>query len=901
MAEQTNLSTTPLHAYHEANAKAMEPFGGFLMPMQYAGKERGVIKEHLATRSGTGVFDVSHMGRLLISGDGALSYLQNVTTNNVSLLGIGDAQYTFIQNEDGCALDDAYLYRTNDQEYMLVVNAGNTLQDIAWLREHQPRDASLDNITEELAMISLQGPDSPEVFAKAAEELGIEGRIGKGRNTYDVMGYNGSELFAARTGYTGEPRGNEFFVRPEDAPEFWEVLIEQGAVPVGLGARDTLRLEAGLPLYGHELTPKDPILSVAVGKIGVSFAPEKGNYMGRLALLVQAAEREDIRLQGANYGVPLDDRVLKTIVRPMAGMNDDLTAPSRKPLREDYIVLHRGQKIGTITSGTTVPSYRMSSQDVYAEHTEDVISRPIALARLRSDFFPSKPIPKRKRYDVQDSRGRGSKAIIVSSNIGATTRYTHPVIHPEKFKPIPTVDRSKIPGNKLADLTQRAYANHKYRSELAVNLIPSESQVSKGVEKLSALGAGRYAEHRHIKAFGRDSPDVAYYGGSKFPIEVEHQLQAEFAELFGARRVEVRPISGQQSNMVIFGAMVDYLSRARVKGEDLVRMNSVMASSLAEGGHLSQQDFGGTKGSISVDPNTGRPGTHSFVSLPHNPFRVDVPKTLDKIVEVKPQLIIFGRSVMPYPEPVAEIAEFTAQLDQPPIIMYDGSHVNGLIPDFQNPLAEGAHFLSGSTHKTLPGTQRGFIATTIGPEQRLDSLWAKVLNRMLPGATSNHHPGTLLGLLAAHYEMEKHGDDYKTQVMANAKSFATALDDLGLDVFSDPELGFTQSHQVLLRVGNGPDIEARLGENNIITNYQAGPGDGGFADASYIRLGTQEMTRFGMVESDFQELAVLMKSAIDGQNVGAEVSRFRGNFTVMQYCCSIDELLAMLGDNEIFI
>jgi glycine/serine hydroxymethyltransferase len=215
---------------------------------------------------------------------------------------------------------------------------------------------------------------------------------------------------------------------------------------------------------------------------------------------------------------------------------------------------------------------------------------------------------------------------------------------------------------------------------------------------------------------------------------------------------------------------------------------------------------------------------------------------------------------------VREIAEFVhsefgGDNTDRPLMMYDAAHVLGLLGrHFQDPLGEGADIVTGSTHKTFFGPQRGVILSNIPPGSAFEPLWQQIGARTFPGHVSNHHLGTMLGLLGAAYEMLRFRDDYPKQVIRNARAFARALHDQGLSVDGDASRDFTETHQVLLRTerGQGEFMADLLEANNIITNPQALHGDPSFSDASGIRMGTQEMTRYGMKEGDFRELAMLM-------------------------------------------
>jgi glycine/serine hydroxymethyltransferase len=213
-------------------------------------------------------------------------------------------------------------------------------------------------------------------------------------------------------------------------------------------------------------------------------------------------------------------------------------------------------------------------------------------------------------------------------------------------------------------------------------------------------------------------------------------------------------------------------------------------------------------------------------------------------------------------------------------------------PHYQDPLAEGADVVTGSTHKTFFGPQRGVVLANIPPGPALEPFWHHVEQRTFPGHVSNHHLGTLLGLLGATYEMIRFRDDYPKQVIANAKAFATALHGHGLSVEGDAACDFTETHQVLLRTARakGEHVSDRLEANNVITNPQAFHDDPSFAAASGVRMGTQEMTRYGMTEDDFRELAALVAEIIGAPEDAPEdaqrdrIAAFRARFTELRYC-----------------
>jgi len=333
--------------------------------------------------------------------------------------------------------------------------------------------------------------------------------------------------------------------------------------------------------------------------------------------------------------------------------------------------------------------------------------------------------------------------------------------------------------------------------------------------------------------------------------------------------------------------LVDYFNRGNPKAERK-RIGMVMNNHIGKGGHLSAQPMGALKDFVATDPRTDRPAVVNFPVLPDNPYRMDVPSTLRLIDEYQPKLIIFGKSMVLHKEPLAEIRHHVDQQGLDAVIMYDMAHVLGLVgPHFQQPFAEGADLVTGSTHKTFFGTQRGVIAGRSSEHDERYDLWKAIRLRAFPGSVSNHHLGTLLGLLLAAYEMNHFKDTYQAAVIANAKAFARALSHEGLDVAGDPSIDFTETHQVIVEVGygRGPELARRLEDNNVICNYQAGPDEEGFTASGALRLGVAEMTRFGMGPADFQKLAELMAAVITKDApVGDQVIALRQSFLTIRYC-----------------
>jgi len=298
--------------------------------------------------------------------------------------------------------------------------------------------------------------------------------------------------------------------------------------------------------------------------------------------------------------------------------------------------------------------------------------------------------------------------------------------------------------------------------------------------------------------------------------------------------------------------------------------------------------MGALRDFISIDPVTEKWAAVNFPVLSNNPYQIDLSQLAELIEEHKPELIIFGKSMILHREPVKEVVRMMVDIKPKPIVMYDAAHVFGLLgPCFQQPLLEGADIVTASTHKTFFGTQRGIIASNMSEGTDYFDLWERIGRRAFPGGVSNHHLGTLLGLLMATYEMNTYKHEYQKQVIANAKAFALALKGRGLQVEGDPDINYTETHQVVLRVGytKGIEVADRLENNNIIVNYQGLPDDEAFSASSGLRMGVQEMTRFGMKEEDFGELAEYIADVILGnRDVSRQVSSFRQKFTKMRYC-----------------
>jgi len=244
------LLHTPLHDRHVELGARMVPFAGWEMPVQYA----GVIPEHRAVRIDAGVFDVSHMGELEVEGPRAHELLQGALSNDLDRLAPGEAQYTLLTNADGGIVDDLIAYRVGEHSYLLVVNAANRATDYAWLKEREIPGSDVRDVSDDYALLAVQGP-------RAIERLGLPAASAF---TFAESTLDGVEVMVNRTGYTGED-GCELLCMSEDAVRLWDAVLERGAVPCGLGARDTLRLEVCYPLHGNDIGPDTDAVSAGLG------------------------------------------------------------------------------------------------------------------------------------------------------------------------------------------------------------------------------------------------------------------------------------------------------------------------------------------------------------------------------------------------------------------------------------------------------------------------------------------------------------------------------------------------------------------------------------------------------------------------------------------------------------
>ncbi|MBI2068295.1 MAG: glycine cleavage system aminomethyltransferase GcvT [Deltaproteobacteria bacterium] len=303
---------TPLHSLHKKLGAKMVDFAGWEMPVQYS----GIKEEHLVVRKKAGLFDVSHMGEIEIYGQGALTLVQRLTCNDASRLESGRSQYSALLTEQGTFVDDIMVYRRAEDHFLLCVNASNTLKDFEWILSHRQPDVTIENRSNAWGLIALQGPLARQILSSSLKKTFFE----------ETKLYGASVLLSA-TGYTGED-GFEIFCPASDAEKIWTEILERGKplglLPCGLGARDTLRLEAAYPLYGHEIDDKTTPWEAGLDWI---VKMQKGDFIGRTALKEPRNDKKPVGLKMIESGIP----------------------------RQGYPVLLEDQEVGRITSGTFSP------------------------------------------------------------------------------------------------------------------------------------------------------------------------------------------------------------------------------------------------------------------------------------------------------------------------------------------------------------------------------------------------------------------------------------------------------------------------------------------------------------------------------------------------------------------
>lgn len=399
---------------------------------------------------------------------------------------------------------------------------------------------------------------------------------------------------------------------------------------------------------------------------------------------------------------------------------------------------------------------------------------------------------------------------------------------------------------------------NEWRRKECINLIASESVLSPLAEKFFVSDfEGRYNEHS-----GRE----CHYQGTKYSYEIEEFCNEIFRKKFKTKFADVRPISGGIANLIVYTAFC--------KPGDII-----VSLGIQNGAHVSSTQYGlaGVRSLKSVE-----------IFFDEKKMNIDVEKSVELIKKVKPKLVMLGASMILFPQPVKEIREEIEDL----MIVYDASHVFGLIynQEFQDPLKEGANLITSSTHKTFQGPQGGLI---IGSDNLSEEEWEKVQNAIFPGILSNTHIHRFPALAITALEMNEFGKDYAKQVIKNAKVLARELYNFGFKVLC-PELDFTESHQVIVDVknlGGGKVVAEKLERSNIICNKIALPLDSphdATGNPSGIRLGVQELTRFGMKESEMKVIAEFFKKVlVENKNVGEEVKEFRKDFQKIFYCFEV--------------
>lgn len=317
------LRRTPLYARHVAAGARLVPFAGFEMPVQYA----GIVAEHRAVREAAGLFDVSHMGQLHLSGSGAAASIDRLVSCRTARFAHGQVRYGLLCNEAGGVVDDVTVYRSGEQEFFLCVNAANIAKDAAWVRERIEPGTTVEDRSDATALLALQGPASAPLLGTLGDAHA--GELGRFRFAEFLIA--GQRVLVSRTGYTGSD-GFELYLPADGGPPLWDALLDAGAslgvVPAGLGARDTLRLEAALPLYGHELDDAGSPLEAGLGRF-VDLA--RGGFIGAAAI----ARRLDAGHDRQLVGFVLDGRGVA---------------------RADYPLCHDQIPVGRVTSGAPSPS-----------------------------------------------------------------------------------------------------------------------------------------------------------------------------------------------------------------------------------------------------------------------------------------------------------------------------------------------------------------------------------------------------------------------------------------------------------------------------------------------------------------------------------------------------------------
>ncbi|WP_312814090.1 glycine cleavage system aminomethyltransferase GcvT [Sedimentibacter sp.] len=361
------MKQTPLYENHlELKGKIID-FGGWALPVEYT----GILAEHEAVRTKAGLFDVSHMGEITVKGQDAERYIQAIVTNDITVLTDNQIAYTTMCYPDGGVVDDLLVYKNNNEDYLLVVNASNTDKDYEWFKKNEFGNVTVENVSEKYAQLALQGPNAQDILQKLVTEDLNKIEFYHFLDNIDV---GGMKTLVSRTGYTGED-GFELYFASEDGPKMWNLLLEagkeEGLVPAGLGARDTLRFEACLPLYGHEI---DRDITPLEAGLGFCVKLAKDDFIGKESLAEQKAaglKRKLVGFEMVDRGIP----------------------------RSHYEVYADGNKIGYVTTGSFSPTLKKNIglaliETVYAkEGTEIEIAvrnRKLKAAVIKKPFYTKK-------------------------------------------------------------------------------------------------------------------------------------------------------------------------------------------------------------------------------------------------------------------------------------------------------------------------------------------------------------------------------------------------------------------------------------------------------------------------------------------------------------------------------
>lgn len=355
---EENLIKTCLHDRHVALGALMSPFGGFDMPIQYS----SIIEEHNAVRNKVGVFDVSHMGEVRIKGKDAYKYVSHIFCNDVTGAPDGQIFYGMMCYENGGVVDDLLVYKVNEEEYFLVINASNINKDFAWIQKNaEGYDVTVENQSEYYGEVAVQGPEAEAILIKLLnlplDEIAFY--------NFKTFAIDGEDVIISRTGYTGED-GFEVYGSHDFTRKIWDMLMEAGVAPCGLGCRDTLRFEVGLPLYGHELTAE---ITPIEASLSMFARLEKPEFIGKEALEKQKAEGVTRRI----VGIELEGKAVP---------------------RQGYPVEVNGEVVGEVTTGYNSISTGKSVAMAMVKKEYAKLGTPIEI-RIRKKTFPGVVVKKR--------------------------------------------------------------------------------------------------------------------------------------------------------------------------------------------------------------------------------------------------------------------------------------------------------------------------------------------------------------------------------------------------------------------------------------------------------------------------------------------------------------------------